>query len=55
MTRIRIALSLILSFRERLNYFIYPHAETNGQPVKNLQTQFSFCEISAVPFPAVGR
>jgi hypothetical protein len=27
MTRIRIALSLILSFRERLNYFIYPRRQ----------------------------
>ena len=25
-----------------LNYFIYPYAEINGQPVKNLRTHFSF-------------
>jgi transglutaminase-like putative cysteine protease len=30
-----------------LNYFIYPYAETNGQPVKNLQTHFSFRDVSA--------
>jgi transglutaminase-like putative cysteine protease len=29
-----------------LNYFIYPYAETNGQPVKNLQTHFSFRDVS---------
>ena len=28
-----------------LNYFIYPYAEVNGQPVKNLQTHFSFRDI----------
>lgn len=33
-----------------LNYFIYPYAETNGQPVKNLQTHFSFRDIS-IPRP----
>ena len=31
-----------------LNYFIYPYAEVNGQPVKNLQTHFSFQDV-AVP------
>jgi len=30
-----------------LNYFIYPYAETNGRPVKNLQTHFSFRDVSA--------
>jgi hypothetical protein len=55
MTRIRNALSLILSFRERLNYFMYPYAETNGQPVRNLQTHFSFGEISAAQSTAAGR
>jgi transglutaminase-like putative cysteine protease len=34
-----------------LNYFIYPYAETNGQPVKNLQTHFSFRDVA--PFPEV--
>lgn len=32
---------------EPLNYFIYPYAEVNGQPVKNLQTHFSFRDIAA--------
>jgi len=31
---------------EPLNYFIYPYAEANGQPIKNLQTRFSFRELS---------
>jgi len=31
---------------EPLNYFIYPYAETNGQPLKNLQTHFSFRDVS---------
>jgi transglutaminase-like putative cysteine protease len=30
-----------------LNYFIYPYAEINGQPVKNLQTHFSFHDVAA--------
>jgi transglutaminase-like putative cysteine protease len=30
-----------------LNYFIYPYAEINGQPVKNLQTHFSFRDVAA--------
>jgi transglutaminase-like putative cysteine protease len=30
-----------------LNYFIYPYAEINGQPVKNLQTHFSFRDLAA--------
>lgn len=29
-----------------LNYFIYPYAEINGQPVKDLQTHFSFQDIN---------
>ncbi len=29
-----------------LNYFIYPYAETNGQPVKNLQTHFAFRDVA---------
>jgi transglutaminase-like putative cysteine protease len=30
-----------------LNYFIYPYAEVNGLPVKNLQTHFSFRDVAA--------
>jgi transglutaminase-like putative cysteine protease len=30
-----------------LNYFIYPYAEANGQPVKDLQTHFSFRDVGA--------
>ena len=37
-----------------LNYFIYPYAEANGQPVKNLQTHFSFRDV-AVSEQATGR
>ncbi|MFI5093632.1 MAG: transglutaminase-like domain-containing protein [Candidatus Acidiferrum sp.] len=29
-----------------LNYFIYPYAEAGGQPVKNLQTHFSFHDVA---------
>ncbi|HYL63272.1 MAG TPA: transglutaminase domain-containing protein [Candidatus Methylomirabilis sp.] len=29
-----------------LNYFIYPYAEANGQPVRGLQTHFSFRDVS---------
>jgi transglutaminase-like putative cysteine protease len=38
-----------------LNYFIYPYAETNGRPLKNLQTHFSFRDVSAVQPAAAGR
>ena len=38
-----------------LNYFIYPYAETNGQPVKNLQTHFSFRDVPATQSAATGR
>ncbi len=38
-----------------LNYFIYPYAETNGRPVKNLQTHFSFRDVSAGGRAAAGR
>ncbi len=38
-----------------LNYFIYPYAETNGKPVKNLQTHFSFRDVSAVQAAEPGR
>jgi transglutaminase-like putative cysteine protease len=37
-----------------LNYFIYPYAEVDGQPVKNLQTHFSFRDVS-VPQQAAAR
>src|SRR5438094_2164974 len=40
---------------EPLNYFIYPYAEANGQPVKNLQTHFSFREVSAAQLAAAVR
>jgi transglutaminase-like putative cysteine protease len=29
-----------------LNYFIYPYAEANGQPIKNLQSHFSFRDVA---------
>jgi transglutaminase-like putative cysteine protease len=32
-----------------LNYFIYPYAEANGQPVKNLQTHFAFRDVAPPP------
>jgi transglutaminase-like putative cysteine protease len=32
---------------EPLNYFIYPYAEVNGQPLKDLKRTFSFREIAA--------
>jgi transglutaminase-like putative cysteine protease len=38
-----------------LNFFIYPYAETNGQPVKNLQTHFSFRDVPAASLAAAGR
>jgi transglutaminase-like putative cysteine protease len=38
-----------------LNYFIYPYAETNGQPVKNLQTHFSFRDVSATESATAAR
>jgi transglutaminase-like putative cysteine protease len=40
---------------DALNYFIYPYAETNGQPMKNLQTHFSFRDVSATRNSAAGR
>jgi len=36
-----------------LNYFIYPYAEINGQPVKNLQTHFSFRDVATTQQAAV--
>jgi transglutaminase-like putative cysteine protease len=38
-----------------LNYFIYPYAEANGQPVKNLEKKFSFREVSTPQRAAAGR
>jgi transglutaminase-like putative cysteine protease len=38
-----------------LNYFIYPYAEINGQPVKDLKKSFSFRDISASQQAAAGR
>jgi len=40
---------------DRLNYFIYPYAEINGQAVKNLQTRFSFREVTAAEEFGQGR
>jgi transglutaminase-like putative cysteine protease len=40
---------------EPLNYFIYPYAETNGQPVKNLQTHFSFRDVAPAPQQSAGN
>jgi hypothetical protein len=40
---------------DRLNYFIYPYAESNGQPVKNLQTHFSFRDVPAAQLAAASR
>ena len=31
---------------EPLNYFTYPHAESNGQPIKGLTTHFAFRDLS---------
>jgi transglutaminase-like putative cysteine protease len=38
-----------------LNYFIYPYAEANGQPIKDLKRTFSFRDISASQSAAVGH
>ena len=38
-----------------LNYFIYPYAEMNGQPVKNIQTHFSFRDMPASAQPPAGN
>jgi len=32
---------------EPLNFFIYPYAESNGQPVKGIKTKFSFRDATA--------
>ncbi len=40
---------------EPLNYFIYPYAEANGQPVKNLEKHFSFRDVPATQQSAGGR
>ncbi len=31
---------------EPLNYFIYPYAESNGQPIKGLTTHFASRDLS---------
>ena len=38
-----------------LNYFIYPYAEVNGQPVKDLTKSFAFRDVSASQRAATGR
>jgi len=38
-----------------LNYFIYPYAEVAGQPVKGLQSHFSFREVSPESQAHLGR
>jgi len=38
-----------------LNYFIYPYAETNGQPLKNLQTHFAFRDVAPPPEVTAGH
>jgi transglutaminase-like putative cysteine protease len=38
-----------------LNYFIYPYAEVNGQPVKDLKRSFSFHDISTSQQAASAR
>ena len=40
---------------DSLNYFIYPYAEANGQPVKDLKRTFSFHDISTSRQAASGR
>lgn len=40
---------------EALNYFIYPYAEVNGQPVKDLKKTFSFRDIASSERAAAGR
>jgi transglutaminase-like putative cysteine protease len=40
---------------DALNYFIYPYAEVNGQPVKDLKRTFSFHDVSSAQRAAAGR
>jgi len=40
---------------DALNYFIYPYAEVNGQPVKDLKKTFSFRDVSPSRRAAAGR
>lgn len=40
---------------DALNYFIYPYAEANGQPVKDLKKSFSFRDLSASQRAAAGQ
>ena len=37
-----------------LNYFIYPYAELDGKPVKDLRTHFAFDDL-AISFSAPSR
>ena len=37
-----------------LNYFIYPYAESNGQPVKGLKTHFAFRDMAGSATSATG-
>ena len=39
---------------EALNYFIYPYAEVNGQPVKDLKKTFTFRDLSPTERAAAG-
>jgi transglutaminase-like putative cysteine protease len=38
-----------------LNYFIYPYAEANGKPVKDLRTHFAFRDIAVAAQTSSGR
>jgi transglutaminase-like putative cysteine protease len=40
---------------DALNYFIYPYAEVNGQPVKDLKKTFTFRDISSSQRAPAGR
>jgi hypothetical protein len=38
-----------------LNYFIYPYAEANGQPLKGLKTHFAFRDLQSSGTAASGK
>jgi hypothetical protein len=40
---------------DALNYFIYPYAEVDGQPVKDLKKTFAFRDISPSERAEAGR
>ena len=40
---------------EPLNYFIYPYAEANGQPVKGLKTHFAFRDLQSPGSASSGK